>query len=65
MDAALIVSMSRNGRKAVGPLAAQFQPSTESAPERVSGITYAREAGPDSVRATRRRKGPHSTASVL
>jgi len=48
--------------KADSPLSAQFQPPTESAPELVLGPNYAGEAGPDCVRAIRRRKGPHSTA---
>lgn len=51
--------------KAACPLPAQFRPLTESAPERVSCPVHAGEAGSDRVRAVRRRKGPHSTASVL
>lgn len=50
---------------AVSPPPAQFRPLTESAPERVSCPAHPGEAGSDRVRAARRRKGPHSTASVL
>lgn len=53
------------GSEADSQLAAQFRPLTESAPERVSCPAHAGEAGSDRIRALRRRKGPHSTASVL
>lgn len=51
--------------KPVGLLSAQFRSLNENAPERVSRLTHAGEAGSDRVRAARRREGPHSTASVL
>ncbi len=51
--------------KAARPLPAQFRPLTESGPECVSCLAHTGEAGADSVRASRRRKGPRSTASVL
>jgi len=57
--------MSLIGRKAVGPLAAQFRPLTESGPEYVSCLAHTGEAGAYSVRAARRRKGHHTTARVL
>ena len=53
------------GPKAARRLPVQFQPSTESAPERVSCHAHAGEAGSDRVRAARRRTGPHSIARVL
>jgi hypothetical protein len=51
--------------KPVGLLPAQFRPSTENAPERLSYPAHAGEAEDDRVRAARRRTGPQLTAIVL